>query len=166
MHSSAAPPAWLTGTYPETLCLKKDGQRDAHGTRRQYCPTSRRYRDFCNRIAAKMQEEFAAYSNVLAWQIDNELGFNRCYCDECETAFRQDIRERFGSLDGLNRALGGAFWSQDFWEWEQVGLPHHFAFARNAPGLRPFYSDQIISFMTEQVETLRSCGAAAQFRRI
>lgn len=159
---SAAPPAWLTGAHPETLCLKKDGRRDAHGTRRQYCPTSRRYRDFCSRIARKMQDEFAGYPNVLAWQIDNELGFNRCYCGECEAAFRESLRERFGSLEALNRALGGAFWSQDFWEWDQVGLPHR---TSPSPEMRlafdRFYSDQIIGFMTEQVETLREAGAAA-----
>ncbi len=157
---SAAPPAWLTGRFPETLCLKPNGQRDAHGTRRQSCPTSRRYRDFCNRIAGQMQDELGGYPNILAWQIDNELGFNRCYCDECKAAFRESLRARFGTLENLNRAMGGAFWSQDFWEWEQVGLPHP---TSPSPEMRlafdRFYSDQLIGFMGEQVETLRDAGA-------
>src|SRR5215467_2368346 len=33
---SAAPPAWLTQKYPETLRTKVDGQKDQHGNRQQF----------------------------------------------------------------------------------------------------------------------------------
>jgi beta-galactosidase len=32
----AAPPAWLTSKYPETLRVKQDGRKDQHGNRQQF----------------------------------------------------------------------------------------------------------------------------------
>ncbi len=37
---SAAPPAWLTQKYPETLRTMEDGRKDEHGNRQQF--------DWCN----------------------------------------------------------------------------------------------------------------------
>ena len=33
---TAAPPAWLTTRYPETLRTKEDGRKDEHGNRQQF----------------------------------------------------------------------------------------------------------------------------------
>ncbi len=33
---TAAPPAWLTEKYPETLRTKEDGRKDEHGGRQQF----------------------------------------------------------------------------------------------------------------------------------
>src|SRR5207248_11406727 len=50
---SAAPPAWLTLKYPDTLRMEKDGRRVTHGNRAQGSVTSARYREFCRRIATE-----------------------------------------------------------------------------------------------------------------
>ena len=156
---SAAPPVWLTKHHPETLAMDVNGHRRGHGARRHYCPSSRIYRTYCNRIAAKMQQELGGYKNILSWQIDNELGFNYCYCHECEANFRKAVKQKYSSLERLNEAWGTAFWSVDFWEWNDVGLPR----ASNvSPEMKQefmqFYSDTIIGFMKEQYDVLRSSG--------
>lgn len=158
---SAAPPVWMTRRHPQCLAMDAAGNRAAHGARRHYCPTSAVYRTYSNRIAAKMQEELARYDNVIAWQIDNEFGWNKCFCPECVAAFRKAVRSKYPTLESLNEAWGGAFWSVDYWDWDDLDLPR----AGNALSpemklaLRQFYSDQATSFMSEQVAALKAAGA-------
>jgi beta-galactosidase len=40
-----APPAWLTGKYPETLRVDETGRRAEHGERRQFSYTSPKYHE-------------------------------------------------------------------------------------------------------------------------
>lgn len=158
---SAAPPAWLTQAHPECLQMNAQGVRSGHGGRRHYCPSSARYRAACVRVVGEMQKALAGYRNVMAWQIDNELGFNRCFCPECDREFRRRLQAQYGTLEKLNAAWGGAFWSVDYWDWEHVVVPRegnaaispemHVAFCQ-------FYSDTIISFMDEQYAALRAAG--------
>src|SRR5882672_11143218 len=41
---TAAPPAWLTQKYPETLRIDENGRRATHGNRAQASPSSLKYR--------------------------------------------------------------------------------------------------------------------------
>ena len=151
---SASPPRWLTLAHPE--CLAAGAH---HGHRRHYCPTSPAYREFCKRIARKMHEELGGYSNLVAWQIDNELGFNRCQCGQCNDAFRLWARRQYPTLEALNQAWGGAFWSIDFWDWDEVCLtPVGPPEIRHA--FHQFYSDTIVDFCTDQYQALRDAGSA------
>ena len=45
---TAAPPAWLTTKYPETLRVDNEGQRDEHGNRQQFSFTDPKYRQFAH----------------------------------------------------------------------------------------------------------------------
>jgi beta-galactosidase len=159
---TAAPPVWLTRHHPECLAMDANGHRAHHGHRRHYCPTATVYRNYSRRIAARMQEELGGYSNVIAWQLDNEFGWNKCFCPECAAAFRQAMRAQYGTVEALNAAWGTAFWSLDFWDWDDVDLPR---VGDPSPemrlALRQFYSDQITTYMSEQVQALRAAGARA-----
>jgi len=162
---SAAPPAWITRRHPDCVVMDANGHRAGHGARRHYCPTSRRYRDYSNRIARKMQQALSGYSNILAWQLDNEFGWNKCYCPECNDAFRKFMKDKYQTLDKLNAAIGGAFWSEDFWIWEELELPRAgystvggYSSPEMLLAFNEFYSDQITAFMAEQVAALRAAG--------
>jgi beta-galactosidase len=69
---SAAPPAWLTQKYPETLRTMENGRKDGHGNRQQFDWSDHKYRELSRRIAEKMAEAFGHDANVIGWQIDNE----------------------------------------------------------------------------------------------
>ena len=98
---TAAPPAWLTQRYPETLALRKDGRRASHGMRCHYSPTSPRYREFCRKIADEMAWRFGEHPHVLGWQIDNEYNAVS-YDDEARQQFQEWLRGQYGTLQNLN----------------------------------------------------------------
>src|SRR5271166_5376908 len=69
---TAAPPAWLTQKYPETLRINADGRQDQHGNREQYNFANPKYRELARKIAEQLAKRFGHHPYVLGWQIDNE----------------------------------------------------------------------------------------------
>lgn len=161
---TATPPAWLCQEYPDIMLMERDGHRAAFGMRRQYCPTNTRYRQLSREITEVMAARYAKHPQVVAWQLDNELGGHhpRCYCSDCAEAFQLWLQQRYGSLDALNDAWGTAFWSHVYTAWDQVPLPDD-AVGSSNPGLEldffRFFSDQWGSYAQEQIDVLRTYGA-------
>ncbi|MCK4601356.1 MAG: beta-galactosidase [Phycisphaerae bacterium] len=155
---TAAPPAWLTCACPETLIAHKDGTRVTHGRRRHYCPTSNIYRRHSGRITKALARKFSRYSNIIGYQIDNELGSPEvgvCYCDNCNAGFRQWLRQRYGNLEGLNRAWQTRFWSVTYTDWQQIDLQHGDGYPSIALDIRRFRSDCWCDFAAQQARFIR-----------
>ena len=87
--------------------------------------TRRRSARYALRMTKALAERYAAHPAVVLWHVGNELGGGngRCYCDESLAAFRGWLRDRYGSLDNLNRAWGTAFWGLYLTDWDHVPAP-------------------------------------------
>ncbi len=159
---SAALPPWLTIDYPETTVHNVHGLPSPVGGRRTACMTSPVMRTFANRIARRMYDELSGEAELLAWQIDNELGADACLCPACHAAFRESLQQRFDTVESFNQAIGSAFWSMKFSTWEEVRLPDVRS-GNHLPAMialaRRFWSDQTAAFLREQVQTLKRAGA-------
>lgn len=151
---SAAPPAWLTHKYPETLAVDINGRRARHGRRQHYSPTSPLYRDLSVRIAEEMAKRFGRNPHVIAWQIDNEFG-PVSYDDETHRQWQQWLREKHGSLEALNDHWSAAFWSQEYSDWEQVPLPAGFDSPQLVLDFRKFITYVYKEFQRAQIEVIR-----------
>ncbi len=127
---TAAPPAWLTQKYPETLLVDEKGKRAVHGNRQHFSLTNPRYREFCRRISAEMAQHLAQEPNVIGWQLDNEIA-NPSYDDYTRTLFQQWLRAKYKTLDSLNQHWTTAYWSQTYCDWSQIPIP----IGPNNPGL-------------------------------
>jgi beta-galactosidase len=161
---SACPPQWLTTRYPETLLLKGDGRPFNSYCRKHYCPNNPTYRELVRRANAAIAAAVAPYENVIAWQIDNELGPHevyRCFCPVCAREFRQWLQKKYGSLEGLNRDWRTAYWSQHITDWDEIELPVN----RSEPSLSldfaRFHHDSVLEFYDGQKATLRQAGVTA-----
>ncbi|MFC6823604.1 beta-galactosidase [Halopelagius fulvigenes] len=123
---TATPPKWLLDEYPSIRQEERDGTPREFGSRRHYCFNSPVYRRESRRIIEEMASRFADNEYVAGWQTDNEFGCHdttRCYCDDCASAFRTWLREKYDSVDALNEAWGNAFWSQEYGSFAEVDLP-------------------------------------------
>jgi len=122
--ATAVPPAWLCQRYPGILPVTIDGQKRQFGQRMQFCPNSPDYRRATQRMARAMAERYAKHPALIMWHVANEYG-PYCYCDTCAEAFRQWLRERYGSLDEVNRRWYTSFWGHTFYDWDQIVPPSH-----------------------------------------
>ncbi|HLJ66871.1 MAG TPA: beta-galactosidase [Chloroflexota bacterium] len=154
---TAAPPAWLCRAHPEILPVDAGGRRLWWGSRRHYCPNSPAYREAAREIACRLAERYGAHPSVVLWHIDNEYG-KVCYCDQCATAFRSWLQDRYGSLPALNDAWRTAFWSQAYDDWEEI-LPPRATPSFHNPGqvldFRRFVSDSYLGCFLEQKAVIR-----------
>ncbi len=159
---TAAPPAWLTQHYPETLAIRQDGRQATHGMRCHYSPTSMVYRQFCQRISQEMAKCFGHNPNVVGWQIDNELN-SVSYDDETRRQFQEWLKVRFGTLEALAEHWATAYWSEDYSDWSQIPLP----VSGHNPGLllsfQQFASDSLIAFQRLQIEAIRAYSLPEQW---
>ena len=152
---TAAPPAWLTHKYPNTLAVDENGHRREHGRRVHYCVNSPEYHERTRLVVTKMAEHFGENPNVIGWQIDNEFG-TICYCGTCRKAFHQYLMEKFESLESLNEHWTTGYWSQSYSAWDQIPIPK----SGHNPGLmlafQQFATHSYKKFQKLQVDILRT----------
>lgn len=124
---SGAMPHWLTQKYPEVMQVSADGKRNLPGKRHNFCYTSPVMKKKITILDEKLSERFGRKENVILWHISNELGGNfgdsTCHCELCQQAFREWLKERYGTLDALNHAWWGRFWSHVYTDWDQIHSP-------------------------------------------
>lgn len=158
---TAIMPAWLAKKYPEALSQKADGTRTVWGGRRHNCFADQDYRRLALRVVEKMAEHYANHPCVVGWQIDNELGGNDCRCVKCQEAFRLVVKDRYSSLDEINRAWGTHFWGQRLHDWKEIPIPADrvgdWAISNPSASLdwQRFTSQQSIDFLTAQADIIR-----------
>jgi beta-galactosidase len=176
---TAAPPKWLMDLYPDMYPVDVYGLKKGFGTRRHYCLNHRVYREYSRIIVRQMAEHYRDNPQVIAWQIDNEFG-GACYCDSCLKGFRLWLRNKYGTVDAMNKEWGTIFWSQTYRSWEEVIVPAYAAsdgFSQNGggtggllstpynhnPGLLldyfRFYSDATAEYQGLQIKELRAATA-------
>ena len=152
---TAAPPAWMTQRYPETLAVEEDGRRAEHGNRGQENWTNPRYRESAKKIAGAMAERFGHDRNVIGWQIDNELS-SESFDPYTKQLWQTWLKAKYGSLEELNRRWTTAYWSETYSDWSQIPIETK----EGNPGLlldwRRFASDTFRSYQKVQLDAIRA----------
>jgi beta-galactosidase len=159
---SAAPPAWLTTKYPETLRIMEDGRRDQHGNRQQFNWADPKYRELARTMAEQLAKRFGHDPNVIGWQIDNEYA-NESYGPIARAQFDDWLKARYTTLDNLNTRWTTAYWSETYNDWSQIPIETTYG----NPGLllswKRFVSDTWRSYQKNQLDVIRANAEPRQF---
>ena len=162
--STAAHPAWMAKKYPEVLRTEFNGMKRKFGSRHNSCPNSPVYQKYSVALARKLAERYGTYDNIVTWHISNEYG-GECYCENCEKAFRVWLKEKYGSIEALNKAWNTSFWGHTFYDWDEIVVPNlqseHFAQNRTTfQGIsldyRRFNSDSILHNYLGEYEAVKA----------
>ena len=162
--STGAHPAWMARKYPDILRTEFNGMKRKFGGRHNSCPNSPSYRKYSVDLAKKLAERYQDYENIVAWHISNEYG-GECYCENCEKAFREWLKNRYKTIDELNRAWNNSFWGHTMYDWEDVVLPNmlseHFESDRTmfqgiSLDYRRFNSDSILECCKLEYDALKA----------
>ena len=119
---SGARPHWMADKYPEVLRVMPNGQRDHFGGRHNHCFTSPVYREKVRHINTLLARRYGSHPAVVAWHISNEYS-GECHCPLCANAFRDFLRQKYGTIDRLNHAYWTTFWSHTYDSFDQIEPP-------------------------------------------
>lgn len=120
--STGAHPAWMARRYPDILRVDEHGLRRKFGSRHNSCPNSPTYRRYAVALASKLAERYKSYDNIVAWHVSNEYG-GECYCENCENAFRQWLKDKYQTIEAINAAWDTAFWGHTFYDFDEIVVP-------------------------------------------
>ncbi len=154
------PPRWLCEKHPSVIPTGRDGKPNPIGIRGHRCVNDSVLLEYAKRIVTKMAEHYKDNRAVAAWQIDNELEANFCFCPTCCEKHREWLRAKYGTLEALNKAYGNVVWSGEYSSWEQIDPPYG---DYNHAWLNPAYmldfnrraSEDAVRFCNMQAELIR-----------
>lgn len=155
---SGAKPNWMAQKYPEICRMHSPGrgvepQRQEQTGRHNHCPTSPVYREKCQIMNRKLAERYGQHPMLAMWHVSNEYNAG-CDCPLCREAFRDWLKDKYGSLKALNEAWWTGFWAHTFSDWSQIC-----ATDSSLPAMmvdrRRFDSEQMLSFFKAEAAPLR-----------
>jgi beta-galactosidase len=159
---TAAPPAWLTEKYPETLRVDENGKRDEHGNRQQFSFADTKYRELAHDITERMAERFGHNPNVVGWQLDNEYA-NTSFDPEAKAQFRAWLKQKYRTIANLNYQWATAYWSQTYNDFDQIPVRED----EENPALlldwKRFVSETWKSYSLNQIDAIRPHADSRQF---
>jgi beta-galactosidase len=159
---TAAPPAWLTTKYPETLRVDENGRRDEHGNRQQFSFASTKYRELAHGIAEAMAKRYGHNPNVVGWQLDNEYAEDS-FDPDARTQWHAWLKQKYGTIDRLNTLWTTQYWSQTYDNFDEIPARPK----EENPALlldwRHFVSDTWKSYSENQISAIRPNADARQF---
>jgi beta-galactosidase len=159
---TAAPPAWLTTKYPETLRTDEYGRRDEHGNRQQFSVTDPKYRQFARDIAEQMAVHFGHNPDVVGWQLDNEYA-EPDFGPTGRQQFHAWLQKKYVTIAELNRRWAAAYWSETYDNFDEI--PMHLSNENPALllELKRFISDTWKSYSINQISVIRPHADKRQF---
>lgn len=121
--STAAHPAWMAKRHPDILRTEFSGMKRKFGSRHNSCQNSPTYQKYSVLLAKKLAEWYGERECVIGWHICNEYG-GECYCENCEKQFRVWLKEKYGTIEEVNKAWDTSFWGHTFYDWDEIVLPN------------------------------------------
>ncbi len=119
---SGARPHWMAKKYPEVLRVGPNRVRNLFGKRHNHCYTSPIYREKVWQINTKLAQRYSNHPGVILWHLSNEYSGD-CHCELCQKAFREYLKDKYKTLDNLNKAWWTSFWSHTYTDWSQIESP-------------------------------------------
>ncbi len=158
---TASPPIWLAKKHPEILPLDERGLPMHEGTRHACCLNSDLYWDYAKKIVRAMAGAVGQHPQLIAWQIDNNIGshsLHPCFNEETRRDWQAWLKAKYDTIERLNDMMGTRFWGQVVTDWAHVPMPMTTPDPHNPALLldwRRFCSDTIVAFVKMQADLLR-----------
>lgn len=152
---SRTPPPWLYRAKPEMLPVDQKGATQHADGRYAVALAHPSFVEEAERIDDAMIKYFSGNENIVAWQIDNEIGCHTdCYCDHCMSEFHSYLEEKYISPKRLNEALGEHFWAFSIERFEDV--PRPFENPHIQLEYRRFLSSLNVAFAMSRAKMMRA----------
>lgn len=158
---TGARPKWMADKYPEVLRVDENRRRMLFGFRHNHCYTSPVYREKTAKINGLLSQRLGKHPGVILWHVSNEYG-GECHCPLCQEAFRNWLREKYGTIENLNDKWCTTFWSHTYQSFDQIESPSSIGetqlHALNLDWKR-FVTHQTADFLHHEIQAIREGGS-------
>ena len=140
-------PIWLHHKYPSISITDENG--DVHYPNHRYMEDigDPMYQKYAMRFTDVITKQYADHPALLAFGIDNESGDGRIsYSETARQRFIAWLKNKYVTVDNLNKAWAGQRWSRKINQWEEIGFPvatHTTDVPERMLDFRRFISDEI-----------------------
>jgi beta-galactosidase len=113
-------PTWLYHQHPEVLARPLGGAPAFYGMRQNMDTDNPTFRYYAQRIIRNLVEHYRDNPAVIGWQIDNETASYGASNPDVFTGFVSHLKEKFGTLQNLNKAWLLNYWGENVNAWEDM----------------------------------------------
>jgi len=114
-------PPWLYHKHPEIMAIPLGQVRTEwyfYGPRQNMDITNSAYLYYCERVIRRILAHFKDHPAVIGYQLDNETGSYGTAGPSVQAGFVQYLKNKFGTVEAVNKAWGLAYWGQLVSGWE------------------------------------------------
>lgn len=112
-----AVPTWLVRKYPDVLATTPQG-RNQYGARQNMDITNTHFRFHAERVIRKIMEHVKDHPAIIGYQVDNETKSYNTTGPNVQQLFVQYMKDKYKTLDAINKAYGLDYWSNRINSWE------------------------------------------------
>lgn len=153
-------PIWLHHKYPSIDIVDKNGNRLYPNHRYMEDIGDPNYQKYALRFADVISKRYANHPALLAFGIDNESGDGQIsYSETARKRFIQWLKNRYGTLENLNKAWATQRWSRRINQWDEIGFPvatHYNDVPERMLDFRRFVSDEISQLLFKVIDKVRT----------
>ncbi|SEJ58913.1 beta-galactosidase [Demequina mangrovi] len=158
-----AVPQWLQRLHPEIAAEHATGRRVPWGGRQEIDYTHPAFREHAERICRKVVARYADHPAVIGFQVDNEPGLHVLHNRTAFEGFVAYLRERYGTVEELNRAWGLVYWSHLLRDWEDLWLPDGNSFPQYDLEWRRYQAFVVNDFIAWEADIVREHARPEQW---
>ncbi len=159
-------PTWLAKKYPSVLVTTPQGQRK-YGARQNMDITNIHYRFHSERVIRKIMEHVKNHPAIIGYQVDNETKHYGTSSENVQKAFVAYIKDKFKTLDAVNKAFGLDYWSNRINSWNDFpAVNGTFSASINASLNSEFAKFQrkiVTDFLAWQTKIVKEYAKPSQF---
>ena len=118
--STATPPVWLVRKHPDILVKNENGTGMDHGARQHASFSNVYYREYSQKMIAELAKHYGKDQRIIGWQLDNEPRAMQDYGKDAQQRFRAWLKNKYNTIDALNKAWGTNFWSGTYSDFSEI----------------------------------------------
>ncbi len=109
-------PTWLAKKYPEILATTSKG-KNQYGAGQNMDITNEHFRFHAERVIRKIMTHVKDHPAIIGYQVDNETKHYGTAGENVQKAFVAYMKDKFKTLDAVNKAFGLDYWSNRINNW-------------------------------------------------
>jgi beta-galactosidase len=153
-------PLWLHHKYPSIDIVDENGNVQYPNHRYMEDVGDPMYQKYALRFTDVMTKRYANHPALLAFGIDNESGDGRIsFSETARQRFIVWLKNKYTTLDDLNKAWATQRWSRRINQWDEIGFPPGIS-SHDMPekmlDFRRFVSDEINQLLFKVLEVVNA----------